>query len=598
MAGTAALVAAQDNGRTPVVDVFPNNTGSALPGVTLVYAHTVSNIGTTSDEFALLLDSSQDWVVSTTYITQTIDPGNSVNFSVLVTIPLGEPVDVVDVTTVTVFAVNNPFVFDTATDTTTVLAPTNTPTTTPSPTGTSAATSTATTTATATPTATRTPTATPTATRDTTTYADIYEPNNSLQMATEITPDSGTMCDNTLWPVGDIDYYRFSAKAGSTYDIFTSDLSAGLDTYLQAYDTVGNVIASNDDYTASGRESKVTIFTGVTGYYYFSMVNLDPSDPTDKTYCVEVETQASTATPEPAPTLIPDECEPNGSFETACLIEAGVTYSLDFVPPIPPGPDNDFFRVWIKPGLLYTCETLSLSGVNDTNMILYDQNFNGLGGNDDKAIDDFGSLVSYFSTYTGWLYILVGPYAAPAYDQADLYTYNLVCESVAATPTPTATATPVASGGGGGGGFVPTATPRPTDTPTPLPTPGAIFVPPSPTPRPVLSFRPLPTPAPAAPVAPVINLTVTLYYDQNGNFMPELNEGIVNMPVALYDGITGELLAFGYTNDAGMAPFTNLQVNGPVRLVAPLLNFSQTVAPDVTAVQLRVAPQQLPVTIP
>lgn len=598
---SAAPSAVLGSVRAPGVDVGPDHTTSTTAGTTVTYQHTLTNSGSTTDEFGLNLQSSAGWQVTTNYITPTLSPGGTYNFTVQVFVPLSAPLGTIDVTTLTAFPVSFPITSDTATDTTTVVVATNTPTPSPThtPTPTTLFTNTPTSTPTPTSTATRTPTPTATATRDTTIYADQYEPNNTFQSATEITAGGSDMCNNTLWPVGDIDYYRFFGKAGSTYTILTKNLIVGVDTYIQGYDTIGNVIASNDDYTATTRDSKITVFVGVSGYYYVSIINLDPSDPADKTYCVEVEPLASTATPAPQATIQPDTCEPNGSFETACLIEVGLTYGFDFVPPIAPGPDNDFFRIWIKPGILYTCETSNLSGVNDTNMILYDRNRAGLGGNDDKAVNDFGSEVTYFSTYTGWLYILVGPYAVPEYDQSDLYTYDLACTSVAATPTvaPTATRTPVP----GGGNFFPTPLPPPTSTPPPTPTTTFGEVPPipaSPTPRPVVVIRPLPTPTPASAVAPILDLTVTLYYDLNGNFAPELNEGITDVSVALYNSATGELLAFGYTNDAGMVRFGPLTVNGPVRVSVPFLNFSQTLAANITAIQLRVAPQQLPGLIP
>ena len=51
----------------------------------------------------------------------------------------------------------------------------------------------------------------------------------------------------------------------------------------------------------------------------------------------------------------------------------------------------------------------------DTNLILYDNNHNGINGDDDKdrANGDFGSRVSYYVTYEGYLYLDVGQPFAP-----------------------------------------------------------------------------------------------------------------------------------------------------------------------------------------
>lgn len=93
-------------------------------------------------------------------------------------------------------------------------------------------------------------------------------------------------------------------------------------------------------------------------------------------------------------------------------------------------------------------------------------------------------------------------------------------------------------------------------------------------------------------------VNVTLYYDSNNNFMPELTEGIVDAAVALYENSTGQLLAFGYTNEAGMIRFDGIETTGALRIVVPFLNYSQVVIGDESTVLIRVAPQPLPAGIP
>ena len=82
------------------------------------------------------------------------------------------------------------------------------------------------------------------------------------------------------------------------------------------------------------------------------------------------------------------------------------------MPPFNQGPDQDYYRIWVKPGVTVTCETNQLSAVTDTNMIMLGPNgedFNPQLGNDDKAPGDRGSRLSFTSFYTGWLHVLVGP---------------------------------------------------------------------------------------------------------------------------------------------------------------------------------------------
>ena len=68
--------------------------------------------------------------------------------------------------------------------------------------------------------------------------------------------------------------------------------------------------------------------------------------------------------------------------------------------------------------------------------------------------------------------------------------------------------------------------------------------------------------------------------------------------VALYDNATGGLIAFGYTNEAGMAQFSNIAAGGAVRVAVPFLNYSQVVLASNSEILIRVAPQPLPIGIP
>ena len=93
-------------------------------------------------------------------------------------------------------------------------------------------------------------------------------------------------------------------------------------------------------------------------------------------------------------------------------------------------------------------------------------------------------------------------------------------------------------------------------------------------------------------------INVTIYYDTNGNFQPELTEGIVDTAVSLYENASGKLLSFGYTNEAGLVRFDAISTVGAVRVVVPFLNYSQIVTGDSADILVRVAPQPLPVGIP
>ncbi|MEO0074431.1 MAG: SMP-30/gluconolactonase/LRE family protein, partial [candidate division WOR-3 bacterium] len=78
--------------------------------------------------------------------------------------------------------------------------------------------------------------------------ADTFEDDNSAAQAPLITVGNPPQVHN-LHFAGDSDWVRFSATAGVSYTLETSDLGPGADTYLYLYDTDGaTLLASNDDY--------------------------------------------------------------------------------------------------------------------------------------------------------------------------------------------------------------------------------------------------------------------------------------------------------------------------------------------------------------
>ncbi|MBN2002146.1 MAG: hypothetical protein JXA21_02215 [Anaerolineae bacterium] len=317
----------------------------------------------------------------------------------------------------------------------------------------------------------------------------------------------------------------------------------------------------------------------------------------------------STSTPRPTavnPTQQPpsgfDQYEPNFDFDTSTLVAVDVTYSLNFIPWGQWSNDNDFFRIWVKPGLRYTCETSDLGPGVDPNMIFYSAaNLNSaVGSNDDISLTDFNSRVSFFSTYEGYLYILVGQGDRMKPQDTTNSTYKLKCTMTA--PGATATLAP---------GVTPTAVPDknpivnpttqipttspPTDTPpaeTPLPTETPSSA--------ALTVNPLATPTPATPVATPTGFRtfrVLVYFDNNRDGQPGAGEGIPGFFVRTLAPETNTELARGYTDEQGQLSFTVPTV-GTVRVVVPLLGFDRMVETAKSEVDIRISPPTLPDTIP
>ncbi len=73
------------------------------------------------------------------------------------------------------------------------------------------------------------------------------------------------------------------------------------------------------------------------------------------------------------------------------------------------------------------------------------------------------------------------------------------------------------------------------------------------------------------------------------NYTSELTEGVENIAVQIFDNMTGELLAFGYTNEAGTVRFSSLLITGMLRVSIPYLQFNQ-VSTGTSNILIRVAP--------
>jgi len=394
-------------------------------------------------------------------------------------------------------------------------------------------------------------------------------------------------CDPNT-PNDDQDWYVISSVKDYHYQVNAATDGAYPVLNMQVYQPdrvtlVGQVFNSKD--------ALVEWDTSVAGNYYVHIWRAEGSL-TNGSYHLSWNAPGPTATPTPGPpdpteTPVPgaDAFEPNYDFDHATSIGLNVKYtSLNFVPTLGGTVDNDYFKLRVKRGMLVTCETIDLSPGTDTNMILYDNDRNGLAGNDDVDTSraEVRSRVTVSINYDGFLYVLVGQgYAVPNF-QASSYTYALQCTTPGNTVS-TPTSTPVPAGG-------PTYTPAPSATPLPSATPPA-------TPMPPISVRALPTPTPAGPAQHMVTADLRVSYDANGNGAADPGEGVVGLPARVYDEATGALLAQGFTDDTGHAVFT-VPAAGSIRVLVPYLGFDAIVPPNGAAIPVLISPRELPSLIP
>jgi hypothetical protein len=433
----------------------------------------------------------------------------------------------------------------------------------------------------------------PTATPEVVTDADEYEPNDSFEQAEQDKPTLPIQVpislDLTFHTADDIDYFRFYTKEDRWYQATTSNLNL-VDTLLEIYDEDRDRVERDDD-DGGGLASQASWEADYDGYYYIVVQNnVDSSGSYDLTLDEISAPATKTPGPSPTPGATPrsqaDDCEDNLDFEHACVLAVDRAETFNFVPVFGRGPDNDFYRIWVKSGLHFKCETSDLAPGLDPNMIMFNGPSwdNAIAGNDDIEKGNYNSALNFYATYDGWLYVLVGTGDRTPPDVTDS-SYSLICEMstepfpAAGAPRPTGTPDP----SGKLPSPVPTATPTTGGSPVATPTPGT----------PQLSVRRLTTPVPTGPVTPsprFVPISLLVYYDSNGDGQPGAGEGIAGVSAQAYEVASNELLAQDFTNEQGSLEFT-VSAQGPVRVSIPFLGFSHLVGGPEANIQVRVPPR-------
>jgi len=394
-------------------------------------------------------------------------------------------------------------------------------------------------------------------------------------------------------------YFRLdNATLNWTYEVRAvpdglGNYNLGMILYDGSYDPI-----LTDTNTFDGNSAVIDFEPdgSTAGPYYFKVFQYSDQC-SGGTYHLEANVAAPTSTPGPGPTATPtsvptplppptaipgaDRFEPNYDFDTASTLATDVTYdNLNFVPWAGGGEDNDFYKIWVKPNLLFTCETLNLDPGLDTNMIIYNNSRDPIAGNDDIALGDYRSRIAYFSTYEGFMYVLVGHGGRFPLAEVDDSSYSLRC-SMGTPSQPTATTRPPAA----------TATPR-SPTPTAPPSPA------SPLPTPTSSAEgltvrllstPTPPPAQGTPSLRFVPVDLIVYYDSNGDRQPGAGEGVAGIMVIAFDTASGLQIAQGFTDELGRLEFTAAS-QGLVQLSVPYLGVAHMIGEEGATLYMRISP--------
>jgi hypothetical protein len=401
----------------------------------------------------------------------------------------------------------------------------------------------------------------------------------------------------------------------------TTATSQSLDTRLRVFDPAGSKLAENDDYEFANPASQLRFRALGEGWYIvvvdsrvpvkwgcrtYSISAVDVSPPTPQpTKTPRPQATAAPPTAIPHPTAIPAEAmydayEPNPDFARSANIGVGQTLNLNFNP-YPAGIrqiDYDFFRVFVKTGQRLQVETAELASGLDTNLMLYRDNGETIGYNDDCTPGFLQSCLTWLPDYTGVAYVLIGPVGTiPEVVGPGARAYTLsVIDLTGMEPDEKA-----ASNESGSSSTTTTGSDT-SDRALPwrvTPLPPTVAPPPTATALPQIVFREISStpPTPTAQPLQTIVVELTVYYDENDNRAPDMSEGVSSVSVRVLDSQTNQLLGHVFTDQFGHARLM-VAATGTVRLSVPYLGYNEAVKAPGEALTIRLAALQLPGLIP
>ncbi|MEM8529488.1 MAG: PPC domain-containing protein [Chloroflexota bacterium] len=200
-----------------------------------------------------------------------------------------------------------------------------------------------------------------------------FEPNNTRQIANEITPSlSGAVTrrlfnhNSFVTNYADVDYYRFEAEAGYNYVIETFNIQGQPDgnaTALRLYNSSGEQI-QDDKRGANGTgdaNARIVFPVKTTGEYFVSVMR-DDLYAWAGTYSLRILPQYDHPDAE---WDAENNFEPNDTFSTANLLEVGSENAVnrrlfDHSGFVTNGSDYDYYRFEAKAGQTYIVQTFNV----------------------------------------------------------------------------------------------------------------------------------------------------------------------------------------------------------------------------------------------
>lgn len=262
----------------------------------------------------------------------------------------------------------------------------------------------------------------------------------------------GTASSHNFCPASDEDWVQFSAEAGKTYVLRTTNLAFAADTVIQLYDSnKTTVIAENDDYNYVSA-SRVVWTANRTDTYYVRIYHINPvANGPNTSYDFLI--QESVCTPDPQDGAGGD----NGPGDATLAATSGLSQTHNFCadPLSLSVGDQDWLAINTVAGGNYQVVATGLGSNSDPVLELYGSDGRThLLSNDDVGTDRSAQL-QFTPTAPGAYYVRVRQYNPNIIGDETNYSVQVFATE---PPTPTPTPSPT-----------PTPTPSPTPSPTPPP---------------------------------------------------------------------------------------------------------------------------------
>jgi hypothetical protein len=227
---------------------------------------------------------------------------------------------------------------------------------------------------------------------------DAYEPDNVSSAAKPIQVGSGPQPHNYC-PENDVaDWVSFSALAGQTYRISTTELQTYADTLIRLYASDAKTLLKQDDDSGPGWASLIEWTSPASGTYYLEVIEYFGRTGTDTGYAVRVDGQT------PACTV--DAYEPDGDPAMAAAITVGAAPQAHNY--CASGDVADWLEFTALQGQGYLIETSALEANSNTVLSLYDQDSTSLLlADDDGGAEPRASRVEWSAPASGTYFIRV-----------------------------------------------------------------------------------------------------------------------------------------------------------------------------------------------